>query len=233
MSPIRRGASLLLAATFALSVSAAGAQDDGSSTAFDDLSELEGIEQAVSRGWSVDFEELFSVTPEDGEDPFAAMEGVWFVYGMVYEFDGDDNAGAAYETISKMEREEWVGDLSEEEGDTEISIEEVDDLGDEAFEINMVTSADEGGAYRINVAREDEYLFMAMAIGTSEDGLESADGLIDYLVNEGEAGDDEEFDEAGGSTGGLWDFFPDDDHESVEDLEPAGDEILFQVPDEE
>lgn len=231
MSPLRRGASLLLAATFALSVSIAGAQDDGSSEVIDP-SEFEGIEQAVSRAWSIDFQDLLSQTPEDGEDPFAAMEGVWLMSGMVYEFDNDDNAGAAYETISELEVEAWMGDLTEAEGDTEISIEEVDDLGDEAFSVDLVTTADDGGAYRIDVAREDEYVFIALAVGTTEDGLESADGLIDYLVNEGEAGDDEEFDEAGGSTGGLWDFFPDDDHESLEDLEPAGDEILYPVPEE-
>jgi hypothetical protein len=214
-----------------LSLGPAAAQDEGTG-ALDDISELEGIEQGVARSWSIDYESLMAEATIDPEDPFAGMEGIFFLYGMVMQFDDDNHAEDAYQQLYDLDDDEWSSDFSD---DAELTREDIDGLGDRAFSLEIAdSSSDSEGYYRLVFSQQDEHLFVAMALSLTEDGNTRADDLVDHLVNDGEAGNDEpEFDEFGGSTGGLWGFFPDDDDDLLADLIPGGDEITFPVPDEE
>lgn len=232
MNLLRKIPVAVVASALALSLAPALAQDEEPGT-LDDFSQFEGIESAVARTWSVDFEAMFSITPEAGEeDPFADMTGVFFLYGMAAEFDSDDNAEAAFEGISEVDDEELLGDMLEDGGEAQINREELDDLGDEGLAIDVAVEGEDGAAYRMNIVRDDEYLLVTMAVSMTEDGNESAENLMDYMVNEGEPGGDEEFEEDGGSTGGLWDLFPAGD-EDYEGLVPAGDQVVYPVPEDE
>ena len=231
MNHLRRFTVLFVALLMSLSLVPAAAQDEGTG-ALDEISRLEGIEQGVARSWTIDYESIMAEATIDPEDPFAGMEGIFFLYGAVMQFDNDNHAEDAYQQLHDLDDDEWGSDFSE---DAEITREDVDDLGDRAFSLEIAdSSSDSEGYYRLVFSQEDEHLFVAMALSLSEDGNARADDLVDYLVNDGEeSNDDPEYDEDGGSTGGLWGFFPDDDHDALQDLIPGGDEITFPVPDEE
>jgi hypothetical protein len=228
---LRRVTVLVMALMMGLALAPAAAQDEETG-ALEDISQLEGIEDGVARSWSIDYESLMAEATIDAEDPFASIEGVFLLYGMVLQFDNDNHAEDAYQQLHDLDDDEWGSDFSE---DAEIIREDVDDLGDRAFSLEIADSAsDSEGYYRLLFSQKDEYVFVAMALSLTEDGNASADDLADYLVNDGEASnDDPEFNEDGSSTGGLWGFFPDDDDDLLGDLIPAGDEITFPVPDEE
>lgn len=227
----RTAVTLALAATFALGLSPALAQDTEEDQTLDDIEQFEGFEEGATRTWTIDFESMMEETPEDPSDPFAGMSGEFAVYGMVARFDGDDTAGDAYQLLAEASDEEL--ELSGSE-DAEISREEIDDIGDEAMSMT-VTSESEGTSAEVIVAREDEYLFLAASvlIGADEESTGHAKDLLTYMVEEGEEGGDTEFNEDGTSTGGLWDFFPDDDFDAVADLVPGGDEEIVPGGDED
>lgn len=234
MTHLRRFPVLVVAMLMSLSLVPAAAQDD-ESIAIDDLNQFDGIENGVSRSWSIDFEALMAeatIDPNSSEDPFADMTGLFLLYGSVMQFDNDGHAEDAYKRLYDADDAEWQTDM--EEG-AEFSREDLDDLGNQAFAIDIAsTQAESEGYYRLVIAQDDEYLFFAMALGFSGDDNSRADDLADYLVNDGEeSGDDPEYNEDGGSTGGLWGYFPDDDSDIVDGLVPGGDEITFPVPDDE
>jgi len=67
---------------------------------------------------------------------------------------------------------------------------------------------------------------------TTEDASGASDSLAGFLVDHGEASNDEAtFAGDGTSTGGNWGFFPDGDHESLDGLAPSVDEVLSPAPD--
>ena len=239
MNLMRSVSALALVFLFAFTLIPVSAQGDESAGPLEDISQLEGIEEGVARTWSVDFAALAEVTPEAGAtaetdsfDPFAELEGLYFVIGQVMKFDNDEHAEAAFE----LYRDTGSGEIeaSMEVGEVDISEEEIEDLGDQAHAFT-VYGADEAlsGYFRLALAREGEYVFAVFSFATTEDELVGADSVLEHMVDDGEmSGDDEEFVTDGTSTGGLWGFLPDNDHEALKELIPASDEILFPVPDE-
>jgi hypothetical protein len=226
---------------FAFTLIPASAQDDESVGPLEDISQLEGIEAGIARTWSIDFAALAEITPEAGStpesdsfDPFAGLEGLYFMTGQVMKFDNNEHAEAAFELYRDNGVEEIEASVEEGAGELEISEEEIDGLGDQAHAFT-VFGADETfeGYFRFVFAREDEYVFAVISVATTEDAASVGDSVLELIVDDGEmSGDDEEFVSDGTSTGGLWGFFPDNDHEVFGDLIPATDEILFPVPDE-
>src|SRR5680860_417422 len=124
MKHIRRVLLLLMTALLAVTLVPAAAQDEAAGP-LDDLSQLEGIESAVNRSYSVDFAALMSITPEDPDaDPFAGLEGAWLVFMQVIRFDNDDNAEAAYNLVKDEGGESFAASV---EGDqTEFSEGDID-----------------------------------------------------------------------------------------------------------
>ena len=233
MARVRQILVVFLAAMMAMTTVPAVAQDEETGP-LDDLTQLEGIEAAVSRSYSIeDLFEIFAATPEEGDaDPLAEFDGPLFVIMQVLKFDSSDNAEAAYNLVRDEGGASFVASI--EDAETEFSEDEIDDLGDRAFGINLHSTAEgEEGYYRIAFAQDDEFVFVVTTVALTEGGIENNDDLLEHMVNDGEeSDDDEEFVEEGGSTGGLWGYFPDDDHEALEELIPGGDEILFPIPDD-
>lgn len=234
MNHLRRFTVFAVAMLMSLSLVPVAAQDEETAP-LDDISQLDGIEDGVARSWSIDFEALMAeatIDPNSTDDPFADMTGLFFLYGAVMKFDDDGHAGDAYDQLHDLDESEWAADLTD---GAEVEIEDVDDLGEQAFTVSAVNpEAEDEGVYRLVFAQEDEFLFVTMSISLSDDGDSSADDLAGYLVDDGEESrDDADFNEDGGSTGGLWGFFPDDDEDFLEGVVPAGDEITFPVPDDE
>lgn len=232
MHQLRKRAFLLLATLFALALAPASAQDDVHGS-LEDVSQLEGIESAVSRSWTFDFEAMVPQTPDgaSGDDPFAGMDGTIFLTGVVMEFSGDAEAERAFD----LYRDTLTGEFAtyEDEGQ-EIAWAEIDGLGDNAWGVDIHSTA-EGteGYYRYLMVQEHAQFFVVVTAATSEDATASADSLASYLVEEGEtSGDDVSFAGDGTSTGGNWGFFPEGDHESLTGLVPAADEVLYPAPDE-
>jgi hypothetical protein len=235
MTQVRRFAGVLFALLLALTLIPAAAEDmEESAGPLDDLSQLEGIEAAVSRSWSIDFMAMMEVTPEnEGDDPFADMTGTWLIMGMVMEFDDDDNAEDAYAMLRDLDDEEYLADLDNPEA--QLEREDLDDIGDEAQGITLISEAeDDEGLFRYVFARDDEYVYVTVAISSDADSGAVADDLAEAMIdNTDDQSGIGEFDVDGASTDGLWDIFPDDDDDMFEGLIPAGDEVLYPEQDEE
>jgi hypothetical protein len=170
---------------------------------------------------------MMEITPEDdASDPFADMEGVWFVTAIVAEFDSDDNAGAMFDFFAELEDEELLADLDDPEA--QIEREELDDIGDRAQAFTIVTTSEDfGGNIRYSFAQKDNYILFAFAVSTDDESATVSDELLAMMADEDDHSGLGEFNAEGGSTDGLWEFFPDDDDELFEGLIPGGDEVLY------
>ena len=205
----------------------ADAQDEDT-----DVSQFDGAEHGVRRTWSFDVAVPMAeatILPNATPDP---GDGIVGILGAVVQFDSDGHASAAYQQAYNLPDEELISGFP---ADAELAREDIDNLGDEAFAVNITATLEDGKGYlRVVYVHEDEYLFTALAVSLTDEGLARADALIDSMVNEGQESDAEaEFDQAGGSSGGLWGFFPENDHESVRGFDAIEDKIIFPEPEED
>jgi hypothetical protein len=209
----------------ALSSAPVAAQDDVS--ALDDPSQFEGIESAVSRSWSVDFETMMMASPEAEMDE----GGIVFLSAEALQFDTDENASTAYNVFLTEGVSSLSTGMDMEDEEAEITEQEID-LGDEGYQVDLVSTSDEGmGAFRVTFARDGNLVFVVFAITGDLESASLATDLLDYMVNEGEPGDGEgTVNEDGTSEGGLWDVFPPADHPALEGLISGDDELLYPAP---
>ncbi len=236
MTPIRRMTAMLLACLLALSFLTAAAQDDLEIDPFANLGQYEGIESAVGRIWSVDFEALAELAMEEsdeGADPLAGVTSLYYLGALAIEFDSDDNAEGAFDELRAMESQlspEAFGDP-----EAEVSLEDLEDVGDQAFAIAVDFSSDFFvGAALYSFALEDEYIFAVISSASDMESASMAFDVLDYLV---EHADDHtglgDFDELGESSDGLWEYFPDENHDLLTGLVVVQDEILYPEPEDD
>jgi hypothetical protein len=221
MNLIRRLSVSVMAFVIGCTLVPAAAQDEGASL-IDDVGQLEGIQAGVNRTWSVDFSALPSETEQ------ATMDA-WVISGAILKFDTADNAGAAFQAFSRMDDAEWLGDLS---APGIFERESLNGLGDQAYATSGVSADDDDeGHFRVVVVQDGQYLYFANVLSMSKEGTASADALIDHFVNDGaEGAGDPVYNKDGGSSGGLWGYFPADDAAYLSSLAPAGDDIIFPEP---
>ena len=239
MQKLIRGSALLmvvLLAVVASRVPVAMAQDDGTTeSAFDDLTQLEGLETAVQRDWSVDYEELLiSMASPDANTEFTDIEypdGIQYLGAYVLRFDGDDNAEAAFTIAQEEVSAESI------EGDEFAAYEEieVDDFGDNTLALGETLEDATMGSTSsvIFLTQEGEYLYLTLAFSINEDINDQVSEIVRYMVDEDAGDGDGEFNAAGTSEGGLWDKFPDADDELIGQDLIVYDYQLFPVPEEE
>lgn len=237
MNLLRKIPAAVVASALALSLAPALAQEEEPG-ALDDFSQFEGVEYAVSRTWSVDLAAMMEITPEDeGADPFAEMSGLWFIVGSVVELEDDSDAEAMFEYFREIEDEEFLADV--EDPDTEVIREDLDDIGDQAHAVSFAaTGEDTEGYYRFSFAQAGEYVFYTVAIAFDEDSVGRSDDLLAYLADQDDHSglgnyDPDATDVTSPNTDGLWEFFPDDDEEFLNDLIFASDEVLYPVEEDE
>ena len=218
---------LSLTATFALFAVAASAQTPVAG-AIPDIADLDGIEAAVSRTWSLDFEAMLVATPDLEPDDLGA--GVIALSAMVLRFENEEQASAGYEAFLENIDADLL-DLAQN-GEAIVTDEQIDDLGDVASAVVLNTrNVDQETFFRFVLVHDGEYFFLTSALGDTSEHVTTADELARYLVEEGEKqGEEAVFVAEGASSGGLWGFMPDDDNVLLGELIPIFDETLFPAP---
>lgn len=234
MTRLRSVFAVLLTALFILTAAPATAQDEGP---FPEFSDLAGLEVGLSRSYSLDFS-AFEAVPEGSPDaspegsPEPAYRDVLNFTGFVLEFDSSDNAGSGYEAFLDHGIEPLQTSLGFD--NPTVTEGELTDLGDQAFAYSIFNETESTeGYFRYAFMQQDAYVFVAIIITESEASSLDADALLAHFAeatDEGHSGPGMH-DEAGGSSGGLWEFFPAADHELYEGLIPTGDEVFFPVSD--
>ncbi len=213
---------LLLLALSLLGGPGAGAQDDMTDEVRPE--DLEGLQHAVVRAYSLDYSALFAeATP--GVEP-ALPTGVYLLGATILEFESSDNAEAA---LTQLDEETNAGGDAGMGGESEVS--EIDlDLGDASRAYSGVEDLEGQQAETvIALVQQENYLYFVVIAGSEADiqalTVEFANGLL-----EREGSGTGEFNEDGRSTGGLWDKFPAADDGLVGELVPF-DQVLFPVPE--
>lgn len=222
--PIKASAvlAMLILALSLLGGTGARAQDD----AGDELlpEDLEGLQHAVVRAYSLDYSALFAnATP--GVEP-AVPSGVFLLGATILEFDTSDNAEAA---LTQLDEDTDAGGEAGLGGESDVS--EIDlDLGDNTIAYLGVEDVDaEQAETVIALVQQGRYLYFVVAAGSEVDiqslTVDFTNGLID---NEGSGAG--EVNEDGTSTGGLWDKYPAADDDLTAGLVPF-DQALFPIPE--
>jgi hypothetical protein len=209
---------LMLAFTVAGGMGA-GAQDDASDGP--PVEDLEGLQHGASRYYSMDY----SAMMDDMSTPGAEMgvpTGVITLGGMIFEFDSDENAQAALDTLNEQAASEAL--LGEEE-----TIEEVElGLGDNEFSYTGVEDIDgQEIEFVVALVQKGNYAYFVIAGGSGEDMQQVASDFTSHLIDNDGSGAGE-FNDDGTSTGGLWDKFPAADDDLVSGLIPT-DQVVFPV----
>ena len=231
MSTLRSTLAVLLTALFVLTAAPALAQDENASP-FPDLFELEGLRAGVTRGYALDFSQFEAVETDSDEADEVEYRDVFFFSGIVLEFDSGDNAAAGYDAFLDHGIEPTVTGFGFD--DPAITEGEVEDLGEQAFAYSIFNDAGSTEGYvRYIFTQQDAYLFVAIIITETEESSLDADALLALFVEQTEEGHSGvgTHDAEGGSTDGLWAFYPEADHELWAGLIPAGDEVVFPVTD--
>jgi hypothetical protein len=217
---------LLAVLMLALTLGRSGVAAQDAPMAPFEVGDLDGIQAAVSRTYTVDVSGMLDSIGTPGPDgemgEIPELSGVVTMIGVIGQFDSSDNAAAAVERVD----EESTAALAEEEDAPELTEAEVD-LGDTSRAYSA-TQEIEGQALNLSVliVQQDEYLYFVVAGVIDADAQQLATDFTQALI-EGEAGDGEpQVKEDGTSTGGLWDKFPAADDELVANL-TAFDEQLY------
>ncbi len=217
----RLSVTLLLATVMALPIFTAAAQDATEETIFDNPGLMEGIQYGVAREWNTSAD--LSTPPAEGESL------VYFAGGLVYEFDNEDNAEAAFGQL----KDALATYVNEEFGLAADAFTQ-EELDDDTFAYHgLIEEGDERVYFKYAVSVEDEYVLVAISATTDEAASGIANDLIEYMEDQ----DDDlsgpgEFNEDGTSTGGLWDFFPAEDNSLLEGLGGASDNMVYPVEED-
>jgi hypothetical protein len=226
LRPIR-GLALMLAATLALTLTPSTAQTPAAG-GIPAISELEGIESAIGRTWSIDYDALTAASPASVD--LNAFEGLSALSVQVMQFDTAEHAAAAY-TI--FEQNMVAGLTSMEQGGTPtVDSEEIPELGEAAAATTLVTVTEDTETHlRYVVVHDDTMVLVVTALAGTAENAAAADALAAYVVNEGEVSPDPvTFDPAGFSRGGIWGLLPPPGHEVLGDLIPLRDDQLYPLP---
>ena len=226
---IRISAALLIVilSVVATRMSIAMAQNE-SEGPFADPTQLEGLEEAVRRTYTLNYSSLMSEASPNASGNFEYQAGIQALFTAVYKFDSEDHAKESLDKAKAQIEEEGIAGVEFEEV-------EMDDLNDDT--LGLTATADQEGAgttvSTVVLTQEDDYLYLVfgIAIGTDTDVNGIVGDLVKYLIDEDAGDGDPTFNDDGTSEGGIWDKFPDADHDLVKGLDPT-DEQVFPVPAE-
>jgi hypothetical protein len=180
---------------------------------------LAGVEQAVMRTWG----DVPAGTPAPGQAPTLR-----FVTGLVAQFDGPTNAAVGVEPI----RDWMLASLQVNLVDVELTIQEVEvaDLGDSA---SAVTASGTAGDLPLSIAvlvvqQEDRVLASGGSVMAEQDLLPTAQGIVTVML-ERQPGGEEQRDNVGRFSGGLWDIFPEAEDAALDGMRRQGDLPIYQA----
>jgi hypothetical protein len=181
-----------------------------------DFSQYEGAQRAVARTYIGDASVLAS--------PAAAPAAMYTLAALVAEFDTPDHAAAAVDALHELATES----VSANSG---LTVEPTDpgDVGELAMAATGAVEED-GATYDVAVitVQDGAYVYVAIALGGGEAAtLETGVAVIEAMSAADAGADAGSFDEAGGSTGGLWDKLPQAGDEVLQGLAPESDAPLY------
>lgn len=203
---------LLLLGFTLLGGTGVGAQETGESSLQPE--ELEGFEYGAMRSYTPDFSAMMASPGADMEMP----TGLMGLGAMVFQFDDNDHAEDAYNTLK--DDEALTSELITE-GSEEIEV----DLGDNA--VGYKGSEDmEGMSMETTfvLVQDGKFVYFIYAAGTEVDVQAVTEDLASHMIDTDGEGEGE-YSEDGTSTGGVWDKFPKADDDLVEGLIASDDEL--------
>lgn len=216
-SLLRLTALLVMAAAMALAVvSPATAQTPGADPE-QALNEIAPEATVYGRTYEADM----SGTP----DPASAMPVMAIV--QAYQLSDAETAAEAFPHVEQLMKDELEPTIG-----TELTTEEVDDLGDQA---TMSTAeVDQNGitaTIALLIVQQDDMIFLSASVGMNGPADGTATDFMTFMLD-GEAGDTEavEFVEDGTSTGGYFEVFPTaEDTDVLQGLMVSGD--MYETTD--
>ncbi len=199
-----------------------GAQDDATGELLPE--DLEGLQHAVVRGYSLDYSAMLDSASPEAELGIPA--GVFLVGATILEFDSSENAEAALTQLDEDTNAEDGAALGGESEVTSIDL----DLGDNSIGYSGTEDLEgEPSETVIALVQQDTYLYFVVTAGIGEDMQALTTEFTNALI-ENEGSGEGEFNEDGTSTGGLWDKFPAADDAMFSGLIPF-DQVLFPAPE--
>jgi hypothetical protein len=184
---------------------------------------LEGLEAAVYREYSAGG---FLATALGTPNPGFQLT----IQALVYDFASSDDAHAILDLMAQQ-LEEFVEEATGEERAAIVRNERGTAWGDASYDLGTTETGENGLSHnRIMIVADGEILFLLFAEAFNEDLFGPTDDLMTYLADTGAPDGEPAFDEGGGSTGGLWGYFPPADDPAVAGLFNLADRIVFPVP---
>jgi hypothetical protein len=188
-----------------------------------DFSSLDGIQRAVARSYVGDVEPLTT--------PGAPDATTYLVAAAVAEFDSDDQASSGLGPV-----QDAVLARSEANFPMPFDEVEVDDIGDQAHAF-VATAEEDGVPYEASylLVQDGPFLYVIgmVGIGAEANTIDTASAVVRTMIEVDPGDGDGAFDESGGSSGGLWDKFPEEGDKVVEGLTIDSDGLLYPEPAEE
>jgi len=178
----------------------ASAQDLDATAGKLNLTELDGIEAAVSRTYSLDIGTLVdtaSKTPAPAD-----VSGPLLMLALVARFDTEDHAADAVTDV----RDALTGERTTELNGIQLEASELDAPGDTAWALTGPDTA--STAIDGLIVQDAEWLYLAMAISNDGSGGETVHDLITFSLQHRESTDEIIYDHTGRSRGGIWARLP-------------------------
>ena len=179
------------------------------------LSDLDGVQTAVSRTYTIDFEAMFAA--EASSTPEASGTLLYALGGSIVQFDSEDKAKTGYIAILDEVQSQESSATPED-----LVFETVDlgtDLGDERT--GLRAAGDEsglGGDLIALLVRDGSTIYLITGIANTGDPSDSVVAFAKSVIDAKASDDEATFNEDGTSTGGLWDKFPSTDDPVVAGL---------------
>ena len=225
--PFRTLVLILAVGAWAMTLQTAAGQTPAAG-ALPAISELEGIESAIARTWSIDYDALTAASPQSVN--LNDWEGLSALSAQVMQFGSAEDAAAAY----MLFEQNMVASLStmEQGGTPTVDSEQIPDLGDGAAATTLVTVTEDTETHlRYVVVQDDRTVVVVTALAGTAGNAAAADALASWIVNEGEISPDPvTFDPAGFSRGGIWGLLPPSGDDVLGGLIPLRDDQLYPLP---
>jgi hypothetical protein len=180
---------------------------------------LDGVEQVVMRTWG----DVPEGTLTPGEVPVMR-----FVTGLVAQFETEGQAAAALGPI-----QEWmVASMQVNLVDAEVTVQEaeISERGDAA---EAVTATGTAGDLPLTISavlvqQGDRVLVAGGSVTAEQELLPMLEGIVDEMLGR-EPGAEESRDNVGRFSGGLWEMFPEQDAQVLDDMRRQGDLPIYQA----
>lgn len=198
------------------------AQELETTTGLLDLSSLNGVQHAGARSYAMDISQIVQAISEDNIQP-PEPDGPMLMLLLVAQFASPEQASDSVETI----QDHYVDEMNADSIGFEIAATEIEDPGDTAVQITGI-GADQQTEVDGYIVQDNDWLYLAIAIGTNGTSDSAATDLITFTLEHESGSEDIQYDHTGASTGGLWDKLPGaDDEDAISGTVPVFDNYLL------